>query len=86
MKRLFATEKQVWQFINQIPLTNICRFEKEARKRSYKKAHECLHGLVADEAAANRPRKSQDAQFRDLQKTGVGVENFNGKSKATFHR
>ena len=62
------------------------RFKDEKRKWSHKKTDERFHGLVAHEATSNSARKSQNAQFWDLQKTRLRVENTDRERENAFHR
>ena len=58
----------------------------EAGQRTHQAAHERLHGLVADEAAPDRPGESQDAQLRDLQAARLRVEDPDGDAEEAVHR
>ena len=42
--------------------------------------------MVADEAAADRAGEPQNAQLRNFQTAGVGVEAANGDGEAALHR
>ena len=58
----------------------------EAGQRTHQATHERLHGLVADEAAPDRPGESQDAQLRDLQAAGLRVEAVDRVGEEAVHR
>lgn len=54
--------------------------------RPYKKTDERVHGVVQRTEAENGPRKSEDAQLRDLQEVGGRMEAPDGNGKAAVHR
>ena len=58
----------------------------EAGQRTHQATHERLHGLVADEAAPDRPGEPQDAQLRDLQAARLRVEAAHGVGEEAVHR
>lgn len=71
-----------FKFGSTFEIQNVSR---QAARRAHQAAYERVHGVVARAAAENGTRQPEDAQLRDLEAVGRGVEAAHRDGKAAVY-